>query len=72
MNQIDLQVQEINNEFKNRTKALGYDNTKGTLRHKYEVDFAYALNDIRWAPIYIAQKFVDRLESIVVNLSKEK
>ena len=71
MNNIEAQVKEVNSKFARLIRSLGHDNTKGSERHRFEVDFAYALHEITMAPIYMQQKFVDRANLIVADLIKQ-
>lgn len=71
MDQIETQTKEVNDKFRLLVRNLGANNTKGTVRYQYEVDFAHAINEIRWAPSYIVQKYVDKANLIVSNLIKD-
>lgn len=71
MNPVETQVNEIKQKFGRLVRNhLGNDNTKGTARYDFEVNFAHALREIDDAPDYIVLKFVDKLQGVLNDLVK--
>ena len=64
----ELHVKELNERFSRLIKNFGANNRKGSDRYNYEVQFAYALNEIAQAPIYMKGKMFDRASNIVSKL----
>lgn len=61
-------VKELNERFGRLIKQLGWRNEKGTDRYKFEVDFAYAVNEISICPTYLKGKMFDKASGVVNNL----
>jgi hypothetical protein len=64
----DHHVKELNDRFGRLIKNMGINNKKGTDRYDYEVDFSYALHDIKMGPAYMQGKMFDRAAGIVNSL----
>lgn len=64
----DTHVKELNERFGRLVKQLKSDNKRGTVRHKFEVDFAYALHELKNCPTYLQGKRFDQASAIVSNL----
>lgn len=64
----DTHVKELNERFARLVKNLGVSNKKGTDRYKFEVNFAYALNEILICPKYMQGKMFDVAAGIVSQL----
>jgi hypothetical protein len=64
----EVHVKELNERFSRLIKNFGANNKKGTDRYNYEVQFAYALNEISQAPTYMKGKMFDRASNIVSKL----
>ena len=71
MNQYELQAQDVNVRFKAAIRNLGHENGVGTARYNYEVEFAHSLNEIRLAPSYIIQKYIDKANLILASVIKD-
>jgi len=61
----EVHVKELSERFARLIKNFGERNKKGTDRYQFEVDFAYALNEIHHCPNYMKGKMFDRAASIV-------
>lgn len=65
----DLHVKELNERFKQLiNNNFPLNNRKGTDRYDLEVNFAYALNEIKQSPVYMQGKMFDKATSIVSRL----
>lgn len=64
----DTHVRELNERFGRLVKQLGPINKRGSVRHKFEVDFSYALNELKLCPQYLQGKRFDQASAIVSNL----
>jgi hypothetical protein len=64
----DYHVKELNDRFGRLIKNLGINNRKGSDRYAFEVDFAYALHDIKMGPSYMQGKMFDKAAGIVNSL----
>lgn len=59
---------ELQERFGRLIKQLGVKNTKGSSRYQFEVDFMYALNEIKNCPPYLQGKMFDKASNVVTNL----
>lgn len=64
----DVHVKELVERFNRLIKQLGPNNKKGTIRYDFEVDFTYALNEIKNCPPYLQGKMFDQASGIVSAL----
>jgi len=76
----EVHVKELNERFSRLVKNLGANNRriysteksqfadKGTDRYNFEVNFAYALNEIEQCPAYMQGKMFDKASVIVSRL----
>jgi len=62
-------VSDLNSEFSVLIDQLGINNRCGSQRYRFEVDFAYALNEVEMCPTYLQRKMFDDARSIVNQLS---
>lgn len=62
-------VAELNDRFGQLVRALGPNRSKGSVRYKYEVDFAYAMNEVVQGPTYLRGKLFEKANSIANGLS---
>lgn len=70
----DTHVKELTERFGRLIKQLGPNNKKdwsakpepvASVRYEFEVDFAYALHDLKVAPLYLQGKIFDQASGIV-------
>lgn len=61
-------LKELTERFGRLIKKLGPNNRKGTLRYNFEVDFMYAINEIRLCPPYLQGKMFENASNVVSNL----
>lgn len=61
----DVHVKELIERFNRLIKQFGPNNKKGTIRYDFEVDFTYALNEIKNCPSYLQGKMFDQASSVV-------
>lgn len=64
----DVHVKELVERFNRLIKQLGPNNKKGTIRYDFEVDFTYALYEIKNCPPYLQGKMFDQASGIVSAL----
>lgn len=64
----EFNVDSLNEKFKTLIRGLGINNRKGTLRYQFEVDFAYALNELDSCPAYLKGKMYDKASNILSSL----
>ena len=76
----DSHVKELNERFGRLIKNLGNNNRRtfsqekgefideGSDRYNFEVDFAYALNEIKMGPVYMQGKMFDKAAGVVNSL----
>lgn len=64
----DLHITELNDRFYRLIKQLGSNNEKGSKRYELEVDFAYALHEIKICPPYLQGKMFDKASGILSSL----
>lgn len=72
----DVHVKELTERFNRLIKQLGPNNRKdwnanppvGSIRYDFEVDFTYALNEIKNCPQYLQGKMFDQASGIVSAL----
>lgn len=62
-------VNDLSRKFGSLIRQLGWNNSKGTTRHAFEVDFAYAIHEFKTSPRYIEWKGFEAISSIVSELS---
>ena len=65
---VERHLEELNDRFRRFIKMLGDNNSKGTDRYDFEVDFAYATHELRMCPTYMQGKMFDKASSVVNNL----
>ena len=61
----ELHLTELNERFGRLIKNFGVSNKKGTERYNFEVNFAYAVNEITQSPAYMQGKMFDKATSII-------
>lgn len=64
----DTHKTEISSRFGRLIKQLGPNNKKGSTRYNFEVEFAYAINELEHCPRYLQGKMYDALTGIVSSL----
>ena len=72
----EVHVKELTERFNRLIKQLGPNNRKdwkanppaGSIRYDFEVDFMYALNEIKNCPPYLQGKIFDNASGIVTSL----
>lgn len=64
----DIHVRELTERFNRLIKQLGPNNRKGSTRYNFEVDFTYALNEIKNSPTYLQGKMFEQASLIVIAL----
>ena len=52
------EISTLNRKFDSVTKHFGNNNLKGTQLHEIQVDFAYKINKLKYAPDHVAHKMV--------------
>lgn len=61
-------VKELKERFARLIWSLGPNRGKGTKRYDYEVDFAYALNDLEQGPPYLRGKLFEKANAVANSL----
>lgn len=61
-------LKELCSKFARLVRNLGFPNGKGTVRHQFEVDFAYAQHEVTQCPPYLRAKMLDKLSNVIANL----
>lgn len=64
----EVEVKDLNDKFKRFVKELGINNKKGSDRYNFEVDFSYALNEVKNCPLYLKAKRIESASGIVSSL----
>jgi hypothetical protein len=64
----DAHIKELNDKFGRLVKQLGANNKAGSTRHEVEVEFSYALNELKNCPTYLQGKRFDQASAIVASL----
>jgi hypothetical protein len=64
----DAHVEELTVRFGRLIKQLKSNNRKGTPRYNFEVEFSYALNEIKNCPPYLQGKMFDQATNVVNEL----
>jgi len=76
----ELHVKELNDRFSRLVKNFGANNRrifsidknqfvdKGTDRYNFEVNFAYAINDVMQSPTYMQGKMFDKASTVMSRL----
>jgi hypothetical protein len=64
----EAQLKELQAKFARLVRNLGFNNAKGTVRHQFEVDFAYAVREVVDGPNYLRAKMLDKVSNIIANL----
>lgn len=64
----EIHVKELKERFARLISTLGYHRGVGTKRYEYEVDFAYALNDLEQGPPYLRVKLFEKANAIANSL----
>lgn len=64
-------VEDLTERFAKATKGMR-NNTRGTQLHKFQVDFAYFVNEIVSGPTYIAPKIIDNANRFIDNIIKQR
>lgn len=63
----DLHLREINERFSRLVKQLGINNKKGTDRYLFEVEFSYALNELKNSPPHQQEKYYFEVANGIIN-----
>lgn len=61
-------LNELQERFGRLIKKMGPSNKKGTLRYNYEVEFMYAINEIRICAPYLQGKMFENATNVVSSL----
>lgn len=64
----DELVKELKEKFARLVRKLGQKNQKGTKRYEFEVNFAYALNELEQGPIYLRGKLFEQANDVANEL----
>lgn len=64
----EAHLKELCAKFARLVRNLGFNNAKGTVRHQFEVDFAYAVREVSDCPNYLRAKMLDKVSNIIANL----
>jgi hypothetical protein len=64
----DSYSKELSDRFGRLIKQLSPVNKSGTQRYAFEVDFMYALNEIKNCPPYLQGKMFDKANNVVASL----
>lgn len=64
-------VKDLNERFGRMIKQLGPNNRRGSPRYEFEVNFAYALNEIANCPFYLQGKMFDLASAMVNSLMSQ-
>lgn len=64
-------VEDLTERFAKATKGIR-NNTRGTVLHKWQTDFAYYVNEIVSGPTYIAPKIIDNANRFIDGIIKQR
>lgn len=64
----DNLAKDLNEKFGRLVKQLGNSNKTGTTRYEIEVEFAYALNELKMCPTYTQHKHYEHANAVFSNL----
>lgn len=64
------EITYLNYKFIEATKHLGKNNQAGTRLFELQVDFAYKLNKLRYAPGYILSRMVSNIHTFINEIEK--
>ena len=65
---VDNHLKDLTDKFNRLVRSLGDRNKKGTDRYRFEVEFAYALNEVTNCPVYMQGKMFDKAAAVVNSL----
>jgi hypothetical protein len=65
---IDKEINYLNHKFYDATKHLGYKNVSGTTLHEYQVDYAYKINKLQYAPAYVIHKIISNIHTFINDI----
>lgn len=60
----DEHVKELKEKFSRLIRKLGRENARGTKRHEFEVNFAYALHELELGPAYLRGKLFEQANDV--------
>lgn len=66
----DEALKSLREKFSRLISRLGANNSAGSRRHDFEVDFCYAVRELEECPSYLSGKLFDRVANICNALSQ--
>lgn len=67
---LNREINFLNTKFREATKKYGSKNLQGTDLYDYQVEFAYKLNKLNYAPSHVLHKIVFNIHSYINEISK--
>lgn len=67
---LDKEVSYLNYKFYEATKHFGNKNIQGTDLYEFQVDYAYKINKLKYAPIYIVHKIITNIHQYISEIPK--
>ena len=62
---VEREINFLNYKFFEATKVLGKNNINGTDLHEYQVDFAYKINKLKYAPSYVISRIIANTHTFI-------
>ena len=66
----DEALRSLREKFARLIGRLGANNSRGTRRHEFEVEFCYAVRELEACPPYLAGKLFDRVANVCTALAQ--
>lgn len=63
-------LKSLREKFARLIGRLGSNNSKGTRRYEFEVEFCYAVRELEGSPTYLAGKMFDRVANVCNALAQ--
>lgn len=67
---IEKEIKHLNYKFYEATKHLGNKNITGTMLHEHQVDYAYKINKLKYAPGYVLGRMIANIHSFIGEIPK--
>jgi len=64
----EREIGTLNHKFLLATRRFGNKNGHGTLLHELQVDFAYKINKLKYAPDYILNKLIHNTYQFIYDI----
>lgn len=67
---IEQEIHSLNNRFYAATRHMGYKNIAGTVLYEHQIDFAYKINKLKYAPSYVLGRMISNIHSFITEIPK--